>query len=902
MLSAPTVILKVLVPENYDTFTPIIKYNIMKLLLEMLKSISLYVDFASKYLNAEKFDLLKNLLMEHVARNFPNPELLFKKWDEMQDIPEGFEQYDVLDYLSFAIEISIYYEKLCPRLLDNLLNKVDPATLMMLNDYDGEKRTSVIIKATELFLNLDSNLFLPGRDAFAFVVPLIFKDYFQTKDVLSKDTLKRLFHLSGIFENTIEVDIWIDSIFFSKKLDDTVVNSIVTALNDVYANIMDYTAELNELRSRVEDKNFANVDDILEALSGDVVKRWTKPNLSPFVLGFLRNYISAKYIKNYLNSVMINLLHVQTNPALLINIVKEHESTLLKSTFNYLIQWQMVPVPLENTKNMGLIEKISKGILLGDAEDIDFEDYKINPIYTCVFHMTNLQELKENQMEICLKITKKFMRNNEDEALEIVLNNSILINNFEIFHENEQQKLCTKYVIEIVKDFNSDHYEKLFADLRGKLFASVRRILNEQKPLLNLPEALNAICLDYDHCIHILDVFSAKEPPQQNVNISEIVLYAIKRVHVLCKTRNLKLLEDKVISFISSYLTILNKEDQSDGSFSNAFKEYLTDYPHSIENVSMDLFESILKKKEYCKESASLAQLLLKSSKRFLKPLAENLKNISHTKGLFLPLIGATVLYDDKLLSREIYETFEQTLTKALQKPHKAGTHFDAHYDGLVTLIDEFFPTENCLFYVEKVHKYETTEIFHVNLLCAIFRKALRESFEEKYLNNSILTLTHLAISILKKKGKTENDWNKIRIVTNTFNDYVKEQIGKDLKDFSFKQISDNDTFHLYNKFCLKFGLSGRVYLLNLMETFCSFLDLNDETSNLLLDMILTHSDFLDVILNVKVGKTEVSSLIFILCKRWPNIMQKNHVPILLAAYTATWKRSDRIILRLLKL
>lgn len=896
----------------------------------MLQSITLHLEFARKILSEEKISIVNGLIRDHIQRNFPKPQMMFDKWKETdKTVPSEFEANDPLDNLTLILDISNLYESLCPQLLDNILNNIDPISPTTLNDYetqDDVKKMNIIIKATNLFLNLNAHIFLPSQELFSYVFPMIYADYYQNKNIASKKTLMRLYKLTGIFEgNDTEMEVWINSIYSLKKFDHCVTEYISLATRDVATNILEYTSEFNEIKSSADNDVCMDFDNLLEALTGDIQNRMIKKqlHLSPLILGFLKNANANKYVKCYLNSALVNLLHVQVNPSVIIGVAKKYENAIGSNTLNYITSWRTgeIPQALDNFKSkLTVIEKISKGILLSEHEDITEEDVNVyfdgrsNLIYMCVFYITNLantQKLEESHLESCLKMTKTLIRGDENHAdkyIEIILSSSILLQYFDVHHKTGKnyKMYCTKYITELVKEFKCAH--SLLVDVREKLYLSVKRVLNKPRKCKlekhKLIDVLNIIGLHYSHCVDILRLLSSVDE-EVYVNLAEVTLYTLKRFHSLCKEdRKLELLDKEIIDFLSRYLVHLNASETNTTAFANGLREYLEDFPHSLQYVHADLFQSILSKKEYCKENSLLARLLLTSSKLYLQHLSENIQNVCNSKGLILPLLEAAIIQNaDNLILKEIYDNFEISLVKSLQKPQKAVAHFDVYYKSLVTLIEYFFPIDKCLPYVQKVQKYETTEIFHVNLLCAIFDKVLAEHMDEKHLNNCIVTLIHLGISLLKKKGKTEEDWNKIKLVSNAINDFLKKQIDRQITEYSFKQVNENETFQLYTKFCLKFGLSGNEYLLKLIETFCSFLNVNEEYASLLMDMIISHSDFLDVVLNDnKPGKVEVLNLMLVLCKSCPKIMQKNHIPILLASYRATWKTSDRIILSTLKL
>lgn len=945
-LAAPTAILKIIVPENFAKLTPLLKFNILIVIKQMLLSIELYLHAASKHFSSEKMNQSRNLICDHILRNYPNFQKIFSEWQRVEDnFPREFPKFDVFDNLSLMLDIFILYEKLCPQLLDGILTHLDPVSFTNIQTdapETGDKKANIIIKTTNLFLSLDETFCLPHQELFSLVIPLIFENYYQRKDESSKCTLVRLFQLTGIFEGSnAEIEVWVNSIFALKRYEESVSNYVLNTLKEASSKIMDLTNEFNEIKVSINDTN-ANFDGILEILSENLettAVRNEEIHLSPLIIAFFHCETPLdKYMKTYLNSALINLLHIQHNPNLLVTIAIKYEDSLSNNVFNYVTSWQDEILPLDNFKSkLTALEVISKRILIGSLDNISehdlnlYPDFRTNLIHMCIFYLTNLanlRKLNEQHMNSCLKIVNKLLLHThlKQKHLNLILNNSILLQFFEIFqksgNKHNHKALCTKFLIEIIKQYKSDECEFLLTNVRDRLHFSITKILNKihkykAEKFEDIINVLSVIELHHSHCREILNLLSTKKREDYlNDNrllpiVTDIVVYALKRFHVLYKSnRNLDLLDENLIGFLSRYLTDLNSQNANTSAFANVFREYLQKFPHSLQHARYELFEGILQKKEYCKENSLLAKLLLKSSEKYLKLFSDNVQSISHMKGLMLPLLEASTEQNaSNELLEKVYTHFEQSISKALQKPQKASNHFDSNYNGLLKLVEQFMPMEKCLPYVQKVHKYETTEVYHVHLLCTIFGKVLDGNVEEKHWNNAILTLVHLGIGLLKKKGKTDEDWRKTKLVTDAINNFLRTKIiASENKEVSYRQVVENETFQLYNKLCLKFGLSSHEYFLELLRGFCGFLNFDDDYAALLMDMIVTHSDFLEVVLSEETGKdgrrgkVEVLNLMLVLCQKWPKIMQKNHLALLLSAYNATWKQSDRIILCLLKL
>ncbi|VEN58341.1 unnamed protein product [Callosobruchus maculatus] len=69
------------------------------------------------------------------------------------------------------------------------------------------------------------------------------------------------------------------------------------------------------------------------------------------------------------------------------------------------------------------------------------------------------------------------------------------------------------------------------------------------------------------------------------------------------------------------------------------------------------------------------------------------------------------------------------------------------------------------------------------------------------------------------------------------------------------------------------------------------------------MEMFVSHSEFLDNVLGKNSDlKEEIMRLFLTFCQHWPDIMERSHLPVLFASYTAMVNRCDRVILLLLKM
>lgn len=930
-LVAPTYILKTIIPENNEFKQATIKYHILTLLKEMLVSLDIYLDASINWIDDDKFVVLKNLVKEHIAKNFPQAIDILKNWNQIDDDSSTeFEKFTAIDNLEIIFEIFNMYKKMCPQLLETLVLEVDLNNFIKTFDeicVENEGKTTLFIKIIDLLLSLESKLFMPKNDTFASILPLLLKFYYEKKDLLTKQVLRRLFKITEIFEGCeVEIDIWLNALFALENVNDYVTQYLVTVLQITSNNLHEYLEKL-AIKANLDNCDLLfDFDDILETLNFEETShsRIKKNHLSPLILGALETEKSSKLIKVYLNVVLINLFHLQTYPEVFMNILEEHQNKVSKNVMNYISSWRGDVVALEKSKHISTFEYLSKIILFGGTDTLemvvdDYPDMKFDLMYMIVFYITKLEylnKLQESHINNCLKIIKNLVKNYENETnekyLKIVFTNPMLLQSFNILQKNKS--LCGRFVKEFMKYFKEYQLEIYLKDFRQKILGSILKLLKKPKKaeIIDRPDLIEVIKtfgFNYKQCYEILCALTALEEDlfvtnENNVTVFyDLAVYTLNRITSLSKINTEeKVLSNEIIKKIDSTLSFLIQKSLDVSELSKVFFDFLTQFPHFLEYTSSELLSSILTSKEYCKEKSMLATILLRKNVN-LNVFKENIQNICNTKGLILPLLQVLVAKNvNNDILEIVYQHFQISIQKALQKPHKAGINFEKYSDGVLYLIKEFMTTDNCKIYLDKIHKYETTELFHVAALKIIFQKYLNENVNEKYVHNSILIFIHLGVSLFKKKTKTEEDWLQVEKVSNTINCYLKF-LQTNCKNSLDSFICENETLKLYCKMCLKFGLTGKPVLLEVLTSFCSFMNLPDEEAELLLEMVLSHSEFLEVVLNDgRPCKTEVFNLILMIAQRWPKTMNKNHVSLFLASYRATWTNSDKIILSLLKL
>lgn len=926
----------------------------MQFLNSVLKSIDLYLTASKKWLTTEKQLILKHMLSEHISRNFPSAQEILKHWNKLEESDDVSVKYTVLDYLNVCFDLLEHYKNLCLPLLEYLSMRFDFRDFFeqILKISEKHDNANVLyIKAVSLALCISPTSLLPSKNMFQFVLVKLFESYFKNADQTNRNILYEIFRHSSVFEGCeSEIEVWIDGVLNLKASDTNLYEFIALSLKETFNNYNKYLDQISELSNNdSEDPELSSklqyylekiIDEDFE-MPNTAIKN---TNLSALILGTLDASSSLelnKSIKTYISFVLYNLLHLQTNADILLAVICNKQSELISSSFlEYANSWknkevQVIPI-IKFKGRFNILQSFSEALLNTEITDFLNENSETLLLFAhhyqyflhmCMFYFTNSLkrgDTTENLLNNCEVFISHLASNGINEShVKIILSHPVLLHNFSPLHidKKDARDFCTKFVLYSTKLVlqssvcsESELYLKAY---RSKVFKAVLKVLkklNKQKnqdKFQKFIEIIETFQLDHKQCVCVLSAISdiiETNVPDQNDIMYNILNYTFSQFQILSKSQRIfEPLVPRIINALSVHLKNLNTSQSNSSIFAKLLLSYLEMFPHNVSDIDSGLFESILTKNEYCKDNTSVAVYLLKSHKDcklYSENIVNNIDTVCTKKGLILPLID--VIVSRKLTIVDIvYNHFKPSLIKTLQKPQKAGQHFEKYYLPLAYLLNQYLSDEECKNYVQKVQKFDVSEPFHAYLLTTIFQKYLlkNKNSTEVQVSNSILTLTHLSLQLFKKK-KAEDDWYKLEKITEIFCEYIRKiSENKTFRNFSYKTLLENESFGLYSKFCLKFGISNKSILLKTLSSLSDLLKLDEDTANLFFDMIVSHSEFLDVVLGEQSEcKLELLKLVLVLAQRWPGMLKKNHVPVLLATYQATLSSADRCILNLLKM
>lgn len=942
MLVAPVPIFRTVISENQAFNSLSIKHQVLLLILEMITALKKYLEELQKSLSTDNFNKFKFFVTNYVNKNFPYSLLILKDWDTVDDNVESEKHFSKLEYVDTVLNIFKVYKDISPSLLEDLnSNTIDLKTILTkLQQLENiDKASQIQIKFLDIFIDLDFSKFTPNTDLFAYVVPILLKFYYENQDKLAKSVLKKLLVNSGIFDGCLyEINIWNNAILDLKHFDEDCLNTIVEIFQLTYQSLPEYLDELshiavNQGKSLGHSYVLNNLQDLeFEKSTSNIIIKHR--NLSPMIFGlgkYLEKGKCTKSLKIYINFVLFNLLHCQSEIEVFSTILERFDCLASSSFKSYVSSWQNCQETLTLKKSKGrlqLLQQFSEGFLSGNI-DTFLENVLIDPntelqlnLVDCgIFYINNLllNNLLTRENIYCFDkfinyLIKEKLLN--QEVVDKLFGNPILFQqvNFLNCEKEDSQGYITLFLISLVKNCKNfvvgfDKYLKLY---KGKLLKNLFKIVKKPHKynFTQLSNILESFELDYQECQKILEALSDLFVYYNEFSdiIFQILNYSLKQLVSFCQ-KNLRLepLSEEVIQNLTRYHSHLCQNNITYvHNLSSIFHEYLLVYPHSIQYIHENLFESLLLITVYYKDNVSLLTYLLQKNLHYTQNIKSNLDIICSKKAMILSII--TVLIDkniDENLLKEMYTKFEETLLKVLEKPQKAGQYFQTNCKPLLFLLNEYLPLDICEKIVAKVQKYEVTEVFHVQMLSTVYKKILRqENVNPKIIHNIIMTLIHLQIYVLKKDPSVEDNVCKVDKITKVFSE-VLQNIKSSTSTLDLSTTCSNETTKLFYKLCLKYGISGNSSLLNLLKSLVNLLiqNLQKQEAKMILEMLLSHSEFLPSVLGEHNEiKFEIWSLFCMLCEHWKEFMERNHIPVLLSSYRAMVNSCDKMILKILRM
>jgi hypothetical protein len=467
----------------------------------------------------------------------------------------------------------------------------------------------------------------------------------------------------------------------------------------------------------------------------------------------------------------------------------------------------------------------------------------------------------------------------------------LLLDSFTI----ESSSQMTKFIAKLCDVFKSNEdFDKCTSGFRTKIISELTEELSSGQAPDDVSEVIEKFPLDAVNCTDILNILVRHKSSTKEFHI-KVMKMLIERLTQL-KTSPLQSNMMEKVEKVYVHAAENTAIDLS--GLEIALLDYLMTFTHNIGDLSKKMFKLAFREDQSA--TRPFVRLMCKTFARndaWNEIFKSDLKKMK--KELMYPLLGVAlekgIVNADQL--KPIYQEVKSGVIKAIEKPNKAAQIYRENIQTSVRLIKMAMPLNECQDLAMKKFKFDTTEVYQIKMLHAIFVKAYKANQDGKIFTNFINHWLHLfALSTTKSSGANDEYFDVLE-------EWIK---AKAPKQEGAEEIFGPD-WETFYKTSLKIGLKSPEgsKLLILLGKVLRSIEVNADEIATIFDMILTHSNFFHVVFNFKSSgralKRNLFFLLNILVQKNPAVAHDKHVPIFLSSYQATMTSSDQLILNLLR-
>lgn len=521
------------------------------------------------------------------------------------------------------------------------------------------------------------------------------------------------------------------------------------------------------------------------------------------------------------------------------------------------------------------------------------------------------------------------------KALKYVFSNCYyLLNSFDIWSKDNQ---ITRFVYEIVKNqpytepMNGilEHYRK---KISNQIIISVEQ--GDSSPVEchdNLIDLLSTFRLDAINCCEILTSLVTLKYEQFVTPQNEISIYAGILSYALQRLAELKecAVNSSIITSISSlYVNLISNVNVEINYqvIEEALVAYLSVYYHHLTDVDDNMFGALFNVKRLNKSTIKLACLLLERKSELIEQLPKLIEANMLKKELIYPLLNVVAVknidLNDKLLEN-LYSEYKNGIMKTIEKPAKAAVIYKENVLSSVYLIEKCMPINECIDFLRKSVNFEGSDIFQLQIIKSIHLKVLMHSDKVDAIQQSYENFLNIFIRLFGIQLKHDQlDTKKVNCFIYIAYEWTKLKLkllpSVLLKKLAYEKICGSQLWIQFGKSCLKHGLrlqkdttnkikEDSAILLKIFAYLCNEfygMDGNSDDVKLFFEMVVSHPSFFDIItMQPKCQlKTNLAYLFYVLVRKNAEVMESNHIPILLAGYQGKMSFCDQYILAILQM
>lgn len=491
------------------------------------------------------------------------------------------------------------------------------------------------------------------------------------------------------------------------------------------------------------------------------------------------------------------------------------------------------------------------------------------------------------------KAVNKILAMNADSSIDTVAkqifsSQSKLFEEFDVRNDSSQ---ITKFTIKVIGVFKEiESFSRLpLANYRQKVLSQLEEVTeNWDANILNIIEVIPFSDAEF---IDFMDIVLKFPKSLKQLHCIMALLKQITRMET-CALSSEQICEIENV-FASA---VKNPSFDFGAEFCDVLYDYFHHFTHNIAHTTTKFFEvALLDELNLNRSFIKVLTLLFTNNdinNEFFIKNASDLK-----KEILYPILHVAIkkeLVDAKMMS-SFYQTFKSGILRTIEKPNRAAQIYRENITSTTLLIEKGMPINECKDLSMKKFKFESTETYQLEILSAIAMKAYDKDSDKSgvifinFINNWLQLFSIAERKMFELFSKVLSKW--------------LDAAPKELKSEKF----DDTNWEFFYTTCLKLGLKTieNSSMLVLLGKFIRILEIDAQQTTTIFDMIVTHSNFCQLVFNLKpagnVWKRDLFYLMNILVQKNPLIAHKKHIPIYLSSYQATMSSCDQLILNLLR-
>ncbi|XP_076642321.1 nucleolar pre-ribosomal-associated protein 1 [Halictus rubicundus] len=524
-----------------------------------------------------------------------------------------------------------------------------------------------------------------------------------------------------------------------------------------------------------------------------------------------------------------------------------------------------------------------------------------------------------------------------EECAKSVFAHPVILHYFSPLHQKSKDltlNMITLTVLDICKEmvhlYRKCNIRTLVSHFRNKLLMQLHKMIDNHRINDNTMDVetivtlLGLLQLTIQDVMHLLKKLMQLENSmfisKDGINLSLYGYITPKLLELISinknKSQHNSLLEFDVefVKCLCSHLLILkSKEITNIEMWESALHEYISKFPFNIAGIDTDMFSSLLSTKiEHT--TVKLLSFLISKNIKFIPIFTEYMLKSDKIKesGIVFPIIANNLNFkwsQEFIQKLKIY--YEAEILSYLCNPRDLQIWIEENVNAVLYFIKNAFDLKNCSEICNTIlhtgDKLDMVSIQYIQILESVYKKcATLDAGNEKFIMQLLQVLLHITTLTLKKESK---NMAKLVILCEKLNDTVKHL--QDMKEnFVFETISSNHSWLQFSRFSLKLGLKElknnkrSLPILKTLSALCNIAykaDSDNENAKTLFEMTVSHSEFLNIMLESSNAKRDLVELLWILMQKNKTVIALAHVPVYLAAYNATLSKADQYLLLILQ-